>query len=183
MVLYPYNVASGPYVTSRRSSRVLSDEHLRRYRELLRASDADAVHDLLVRHGPEILDRDLPYLVVAARHQLINSERRGASRFEIPLAEVPEQPTQEGSIWDPLASAIAMESTRELVRALAELDDRDVLVLWGRAANRSDEELAREWDRLGFTPSSPSTAAIRKRRERANVKVRQRLTARKATGL
>ena len=148
-----------------------------RYRELLRASDADAVHDLVIRHGPED-PRARPPISRGRRTQPVakrRAARGGAGRYEIPSPNVPEPATAEGSIWDPVARVIADEGLRELAGALGELDPRDVLVLWGRAASRSDEEIAAEWDRLGFTPSSPSAAAIRKRRERAGVQVRERL--------
>jgi hypothetical protein len=68
--------------------RQLSDRQRARYAELLRVTDPDALHDLLVRRGPEILDRDLPYLVVAARNQLRGKMRRGAASHEIPSTDV-----------------------------------------------------------------------------------------------
>ncbi len=153
----------------------LDDRQLAHYRALLASTDADAVHDLIARHGPEILDRDLPYLIVAARNQLRSELRRPSRRHVVLTSAAPEQPTAEGSIWDPLARVTADESRRALLLALAELDPRDVLVLWSRAAGRTDAEVAAQWDQLGFSPPNPSETAIRKRRERAGERLRKQL--------
>ncbi|HEX3391569.1 MAG TPA: hypothetical protein VHS55_03310 [Solirubrobacteraceae bacterium] len=153
----------------------LDDRRLAHYRALLASADADAVHDLIVRHGAEILDRDLPYLVVAARNQLRSSKRSGPERYDTPMGELPERPTAEGSIWDPLARIAAHEGLLALARSLAELDARDVLVLWSHAAGHSDAEIVAQWDRLGFSPPNPTEVAIRKRRERAGQRLREHL--------
>ena len=52
------------------------------YERLSEIADQDAVHDLLVKYGPEILDRSLPYLVVAARNRVRSRLRSGAGRYE-----------------------------------------------------------------------------------------------------
>lgn len=161
-------------MTSRQRTWELSDEQRLRYAQLLEVSDPDALHDLLVRHGPEILDRDLPYLVVAARNQRRSSLRRGAPRHEMPSPDVREI-EQERSLWDPLATVLADERLNELVTALGELDRRDLFVVWGHAAGRNDAEIAAEWDQLQFDPPRPSLGAIRKRRQRARTQLRKRL--------
>jgi hypothetical protein len=161
-------------VTSRKPTRQLSADQSMRYAELLRVSDADALHELLLRHGPAILDRELPYLVVAAGNQRRSMARRGAASHEIPTTDIG---ADEGahSLWDPLASAIAREGFGELLTALGDLDPRDLLVLWSHAAGASDTEIAAQWDELQFNPPSPSIESIRKRRERARVQLRKRL--------
>jgi hypothetical protein len=70
---------------------------------------------------------------------------------------------------------MADEALGELLIELAELDPRDILVLWSTAAGRSDAEIAGEWDELQFQPSNPSPDLIRKRRERARTRMRDRL--------
>jgi hypothetical protein len=161
-------------VTPRQPTWQLSNRQRRHYVALLRASDPDALHDLLVRNGPEILDRDLPYLVIAARNQLRSRLRRGAASHEIPSPDV-RADEEAGSLWDPLARVMADEALGELLIELAELDPRDILVLWSTAAGRSDAEIAGEWDELQFQPSNPSPDLIRKRRERARTRMRDRL--------
>jgi hypothetical protein len=154
--------------------QLLDERQLAHYRVLLESTDADSVHDLIVRQGPEILDRDLPYLIVAARNQLRSRMRRGPEHYDVPTSEVPATATGEGSIWDPLARATTHETLRELALAMANLDPRDVLVLWSHANGHSDAEIVAEWDQLGFKPSSPTYVAIRKRRERAVQRLRER---------
>ena len=174
-VLYPLNATRSPDVTPRpRRTWTLSDEQRRRYAELLRVSDPDALHDLLIRHGSGILDRDLPYLVVAARNQQRSTLRRGAPSREIPSPDVSGDLDQP-SLWDPLAIVLADEGLRELIAGLAELDPRDVLALWSHAAGRSDAEIAAQWDDLRFEPPNPSEESIRKRRQRARKRLRERL--------
>jgi len=161
-------------VTSRKPTRQLSADQSMRYAELLRVSDADALHELLLRHGPAILDRELPYLVVAAGNQRRSMARRGAASHEIPSPDI-RGDDQPRSIWDPLASAIAREGFAELLAALGDLDPRDLLVLWSHAAGASDKEIAAQWHDLQFDPPSPSIESIRKRRERARVRLGKRL--------
>jgi hypothetical protein len=152
----------------------MSEQWRERYSELLRVVDPDALHDLVVRHGPEILERDLPYLVVAARNQRRGKLRRGAARYEVPSADV-RAGEAAGSVWDPLARVVARETLRELLAELAELDPRDVLALWSHAAGRTDAEIVAEWDALGFEPANPSEASIRQRRSRTRQRLRERL--------
>ena len=161
-------------MTPARRAWKLSDAQRQRYQALLEVSDPDALHDLLVRHGPGILDRDLPYLVVAARNQLRSKSRRGAPRHELPTEQIPEGQA-EPSIWDPLARVISDERMEALLNALGELDPRDLLVVWSHAAGRSDAEIAAQWDQLGFDPHNPSEESIRKRRQRARGRLRERL--------
>jgi hypothetical protein len=145
---------------------------LARYRELLKASDADDVHELIARHGAQILGRDLPYLIVAVRNTRRSALRRGAVRYETPTQHPPEVAAPE-SVWDPVARVIANEGLRDLASAMAELAPQDILVLWAHASGHSDEEIVRQWDRLGFTPPHPSLELIRKRRERAGARLRE----------
>ena len=161
-------------MTPRQRTGQLSDQQRKRYAELLRVSDPDALHDLLVRHGPGILDRDLPYLVVAARNQQRSTLRRGAASHEVPSPDIRDDQA-ERSLWDPLARVVADEALNDLLTALGDLDSRDLLVLWSHAAGRSDAEIAAQWDDLQFDPPRPSIESIRKRRQRARTRLRKRL--------
>jgi hypothetical protein len=161
-------------VTPRDPTWQLTGRQRDRYQELLSIADGDALHDLLVRHGPEILDRDLPYLVVAARNQVRSRSRRGAAKYERPSEDVGAD-AEADSLWDPVARAMAHEGLRELLAELGDLDPRDVMVLWSHAAGRTDHEIAAEWDKLGFKPRGPSLESIRTRRARARTLLRQRL--------
>jgi hypothetical protein len=158
-------------VTPQGRQGAMDHAQLARYRELLKASDADDVHELIARHGAEILSRDLPYLVVAVRNTRRSALRRGAERYETPTKHPPEVADLE-SVWDPVARVIAHEGLRELASAMAELAPQDVLVLWAHASGHSDQEIVRQWEELGFTPPHPSSELIRKRRERAGARLR-----------
>jgi hypothetical protein len=148
----------------------LDDERLGTYKRLREIADPDAVHDLVASYGPGILDRGLPYLVVAARNRLHSRMRGGHNRFEIPTGNLPD--TEAISAWDPLARIAASEQLATLVSTLADMDDRDVLVVWRHAEGVPDDEIRAEWDARGFQPRSPSMASIRKRRERARTTLR-----------
>ena len=152
----------------------LDAERLSTYQRLREIADPDDVHDLLVRYGPGILDRGLPYLVAAARNRLRSRLRRGYSRFEVPTQDpLPDQPTSR--VWDPLTRLVASEQLTKLLSALASMDNRDVLVVWRHAEGVADEEIRAEWDARGFQPRTPSAESIRKRRERARETLRNLL--------
>ncbi len=152
----------------------LGVERLSTYQRLREIADPDDVHDLLARYGPGILDRGLPYLVVAARNRLRSRLRRGYSRFEVPTQDpLPDEPTSRA--WDPLTRLVASEQLTKLLSVLASMDDRDVLVVWRHVEGVADEEIRAEWDARGFLPRSPSVESIRKRRERARETLRNLL--------
>ena len=141
--------------------------------ELLRGvSDADALHDLIVQHGPEILDQPIPYLVTAARHRRISNWRH-AGMNSAPLGPGVDRPSPRASFWDPAERVAADEELRQVLSALTEMDDRDVLVLWRHVQGASDDQILDEWKSLGFDPSNINIAAIRKRRSRARVELRE----------
>jgi hypothetical protein len=144
---------------------------LNTYQRLREIADPDDIHDLLARYGPGILDRGLPYLVVAARNRLRSRLRRGYSRYEVPTEDPPpDEPTSRA--WDPLTRLVASEQLTKLLSALASMDDRDILVVWRNVEGVADEEIRAEWDARGFQPRTPSAESIRKRRERARETLR-----------
>jgi hypothetical protein len=147
---------------------------LERYRQLREVADPDAVQDLVARHGPAILDRSLPYLVVSARNEQRGRARKASARREVSYAAPPDQQLTPRT-WDPLARVASNDQLRRVLEALASLDDRDVLVVWRRAEGVTDDEIRAEWDARGFMPPHPNDDAIRKRRERARARLRTML--------
>lgn len=140
-----------------------------RYQALLNASDPDAVHELIVRYGPEILDQDLPYLIIAARHRAISDYRR-ATR-EIPGDEALEAaPAPASSLWDPLERVSQNEALRKLTLALGALPPVDAMIVWLTACGLTAKEIR---ERLTAVGESMTEVTIRKRLSRA----RQRLLA------
>jgi len=146
----------------------LDQGRIAKYQRLREVADPDAVHDLVGRHGIEILDRTFPYLVVAARNRRIAAYRRNSKDYLV--RDIPDRATGVDS-QDPLAAILEDATLSKVLEAMALLDDRDVLVLWRSAEGVSDEEIRVEWNLRGFNPPWPTTEALRKRRERA----RQRL--------
>jgi DNA-directed RNA polymerase specialized sigma24 family protein len=140
------------------------------YERLKNVADEDAVHDLIARHGPQFLDRDLPFLIVAARNQL-RSRLRRAHREHLAL-QMPDLADPSGDAYDAATGRIGVDA---LLSALARLDPRDTLLLWRFAEGVPDKEIAAEWEARQLKPSNPSAAALRKRRERAREKLRSML--------
>lgn len=139
------------------------------YEALLRARDPDAVHELIVREGPEILDQDIPYLLVAARHQAISSHRRQERDVELTPMLVE---TATSSLWDPFERASEHETLGQLARALGELPLVDALIVWLTATGVDDAEIEIRLKQLG---ESISPGAIRLRRHRARKALAEKL--------
>ncbi len=138
------------------------------YEKVRHLVDADALHDLIARVGPAILDREFPYIVVAARNELRGRLRRSAR--EVPLEEGDDY--VEDHEANPEEAVIRRLSYRALLDALAELDDSEVLLLWRQAEGVSDEEVIAEWEARGFAKPGLTRATLRKRRERARRRLR-----------
>jgi DNA-directed RNA polymerase specialized sigma24 family protein len=141
------------------------------YDEAVRRADLDTVHDLIAKHGPGILQRGLPYLLVAARNLARDRHRQARRRHEssIDNIDVPD-PTDGGDVQ--AALRLTALSSR-LVEALGALGERDAVLLWEGARGSSDEAIAREFVRRGWDSQPASRAAIRKRRERATARLRE----------
>jgi hypothetical protein len=144
------------------------------YVALSQAVDLDGLHDLIATKGMEILELPFPYLVVAARNRVRDRLRRQAREDPSASANTPDAAASP-ILWDPLELVMANDELRRTLEALAAMDDRDVLVVWLSAQGSSDEEIVAEWDSLGFAPSHPTLAAVRKRRERARAELRRRV--------
>jgi hypothetical protein len=153
--------------------RRIEEQRAGRYRELANVRDRDALHDALVK-DPTLWDKDAPLTVVAARWRSLDETRRTRRRREIAARTPPEADTDLSV--DPLAILLAREELDGVRKALAELDPRDLHVLWLHAAGYSDEEVLQIWRRLGFEPRDPSPEWLRKRRQRARERLRARLS-------
>jgi hypothetical protein len=127
------------------------------------AFDRDALHSLIATHGAKILDKGVPYVLIAARNWQRSAHRRVEAHPEVPVTEV----TEPVSLWDPFQEIERKESLRALTTALSQLDDQEVLVVWRHAEGYTDLQIQREWDALGFEPRTPSEEYLRKRRQRA----------------
>jgi DNA-directed RNA polymerase specialized sigma24 family protein len=146
------------------------------YRALSGIKDLDALHDLIASRGLQVLRSPFPYLVVAARRRGIDRWRR-TSREDL-LAE-PDSvgPSQSSLFADPMELVVANDELARTLRALASMDDRDVLVVWLAALEHSDSEIASIWDELEFAPRHPTLSAIRKRRQRARQDLRKLISS------
>jgi hypothetical protein len=156
-----------------RESRELDQRRSDAYRRLRSTVDEDALHDLIARLGPEILDRDFPYLIVAARHRQLDTWRSQARRVH--REERSQRATIAGSALDPLEAAIADESLAELLIALSTLDERDSWLLWWAAQGHGAADLKHLWELAGFRPAGPSGAMLRQRLHRARQALASRL--------
>jgi hypothetical protein len=146
------------------------------YAEAVLGSSSEAIHDLIVRSGPAILDRGISYLIVAARRRRAETWRTEKRRRDL-LQQHGEEVAAAlpQSVWDPDVILSANRALRCVVDALSELEDEDVLVVWRHAQGVRDDEIVKEWDERGFQPPAPTTDLIRKRRERARQALRDRL--------
>jgi hypothetical protein len=140
------------------------------YERLKRATDLDALHEIIAARGPSILDRGFPYLLVAARNRA-----RSRHRQETRRSDASPEDSANRSRWDPFEQLSGRETLRRLLDCLAELADEDALILWRHAQGWSDDEILEEWKALGFEPREPSAALLRKRRERARNELARRL--------
>jgi hypothetical protein len=139
------------------------------YRDLLaRGEEAElSLAELIERHGLAVLDRDVPYLLVALRHQTASRLRRGRPR----ASSAETSPALLDGL-DPARIVVANEELRAVVEALGRLEPRDAWALWWHADGLDDDEIASRWADAGFEPPDPSRDYLRKRRERARKVVR-----------
>ncbi|MDQ3741228.1 MAG: hypothetical protein M3389_09835 [Actinomycetota bacterium] len=113
-------------------------------------------------------------MVAAARFRALDEQRRAARRAEIETDPVSADPAAPAGVWDPLAVVLAREEMRELLGALADLDERDLHVVWLSAVGHTDEEIAVRLEELSLGPRL-SPDAIRQRRSRAVKRLREQL--------
>jgi hypothetical protein len=148
------------------------------YEQLLkRGVDFSALTDLLLRYGPGLLDRDLPYLVTAIRRAAIDEQRREWRQARI-AQRASEEPKHPSLLRDPAEVVLARSALSAAVGALATIDEADAWALWWHAAGFSDEEISQRWTEAGFKPTHPSAALLRKRRERARSRLRAEMEER-----
>jgi hypothetical protein len=139
--------------------RRLLDEHI----------DADALHQLLTEKGPAILDRSIPYLVVAIRNRRRSTARRDARREELENSggwAVADQQVAETPL-DPFRVVVGRTDLAPVLDELGAMDPSYSWPLWWHSAGYSDAEIVERWREAGFEPEDPSLGLIRKRRQRA----------------
>jgi hypothetical protein len=138
------------------------------YRLLASITDKDALHNVIATYGAQVLDKGLPYVLIAARNWQRSAHRRLAVHPEVPLTDISEPV----SLWDPFEQLQQKESLRALANALSQLDDPEILVVWRHAEGHTDAEIQQEWDALGFEPRNPTEEYLRKRRQRARERLK-----------
>ena len=134
----------------------------RTYKASLRRGDIEAIHDVIAKNGPGILERGVPYLLTASRNRSIDRARR--DQRELPSNDVAREiPVFES--WGGLVDSA-------LVRLLASLDDREILPLWWHSAGYSDTEIASLRVEAGLDKTMLADATVRKQRQRSRERIR-----------
>jgi hypothetical protein len=149
---------------------VLSPDDRAVYERVAQTGDVDGLHTLIARYGTAILRRGVPYVLIAARNRDRDSIRRQRARREVPL--LPESDGSTTSLWDPGETISHREDLRAVLDAMATLDPKDAFLIWAAARGDSDSNVSDQWSALGFEPSAPSGAYMRKRRERARAQLK-----------
>lgn len=139
----------------------------------VRACDPDGLQDVLLEYGADMLEMGIPYIARAARWRARDSQRRDARRASI-LARHP--PIIE-SVWDPLDRIAADELRTALVRALADLSNVNLIIVWDHFSGASDTAILQKIIKADPSLKSMTLATLRKRRQRAVEGLRQRLRA------
>jgi len=161
-------------LVTRRRGREWTEERRQLYVQLLdERLDADALHQLLVDKGTDLLDASVPYLVVAARNRARSTARRERRRADLESAATSQT---RPSVFDPADIVAARQELSAVIVELGRLDPAYSWPLWWHAGGFSDDDIVELWNDAGFEPRNPSPAAIRKRRQRARSDLRSRLT-------
>lgn len=138
-------------------------------RRRLSESEGEALAELVASHGLEILDRDVPYILVALRNRLRDRARRDARGHELEAVAASAGPLAE---IDPAVIVTARDELTQVLRAMADLEERDRWALWWHAAGYPDQEILAMWRDAGFEPADPTLAGLRQRRLRARARLR-----------
>lgn len=145
-----------------------SADVVRLYEDAARRADLESLHECLVRYGPTLLERGLPYALVAARSRL----RDRARRDRRDIFDRDEFETAASSWQDPFERLCTDRQFAALLEALATLPVEDALSVWRHAEGHSDDQIAHELNAL--RERSPlSGAAVRKKRSRTLVRLRR----------
>lgn len=149
------------------------------YRRAIALTDEESVHDVLVREGPQILKKGLPFLITAARWRKkdrIRKTQRNMQR-EVPTDQI-DLARANPSIWDPYQLVTKNEVLHVVLDELSKLPDEDVLSVWDHFMGYSDKEIKKKWKQLSLLPKDPSLELIRKRRQRALEALRESVAKR-----
>ena len=138
------------------------------YERALGATDPDALHDVLVARGPEILHHTVPYIVWAATRK-----RRKAYAKELRRAVLRNEKLRPApaSVWDPYDRILHDERLLKLADAMSELPAAEVHLLWARAEGKSYEDIAAGWPEEFGDPPLVTTLRQRWRRAIGKLKV------------
>jgi hypothetical protein len=144
------------------------------YERLRRAGvDLDALHDVFERTGGSILDRSVPYALVATRNRLRDVGRSDSRRRDREGSYEAALQAPGVEALDPAERLDAREDLRRAIRALAQLEERDAWLLWWHAGGFSDAEVVDLWTDAAFEPHRPSAAYLAVRRHRARSRLRE----------
>lgn len=140
------------------------------YRRAIQIMEQDSVHDAIVKGGIEILQKGIPYVVVASRWQKLKKFRKKSAQ-DLPITNE-ESIIAPPSIWDPFEQVSQNEVLKIITDSLADFSDEDIIAVWGHAEGRSDKEILQIWIDQKLGPPNPKLSLIRKRRERALKRLR-----------
>lgn len=158
----------------RRHNARWTEDRQRLYRVLLdEGLNADDLDALLEREGAALLDRHIPYLVVAARNRRRDVDRRERRRSVLEGVAHQDRGLATPSVLDPAEVVEARAELSAVVEQLGRLDPRYSWPLWWHAAGFTDDEIIELWDEAELTPPHPTRETIRKRRERARSMLRR----------
>jgi hypothetical protein len=135
------------------------------YRQALHISDADSLHDVIIREGATILEKGLPYVVLAARWRQL-SEYRTRLRQKDLLVRGSESRDKYQSQWDPFERIAANEVYRIIIESLAKFADEDVIIIYDHFRGLSDTQIQEKLLSLGLKVEGINPVLIRKRRQR-----------------
>lgn len=168
MTRKPPSDQSDPHVAASDVER-LSDRY-RQLRARLSDTDLESLSELLVSAGLEVLDRDVPYVLVALRNRTRDRVRRERRGQELAASSFVSAGPLDAA--DPAAIVASRAEFKTVAAAMELLDERDRWLLWWHAAGLTDEEIRVRWKAAGFVPAAPTTAMLRQRRARARARLR-----------
>jgi hypothetical protein len=147
------------------------------YEHLRSRADLDAVHELVAKYGTAVLERGVPYVLVAARNRLRSDARRASATREVAVGNVESAVDPPNPLLDPFERVSRRPALRAVLAAMSQMDPADALIVWRTSEGVPDVEIVEEWNELGYEPTHPSAEYIRKRRERARQALRKRVLA------
>lgn len=152
------------------------------YLRAFHITDRDSLHEVIAREGPGILEKGLPYVLLAARWTRASAFRKDTRQRTL-LERAGDAATPLPSAWDPYERATQNEQLRILLDAIGRLSIEgrlgfeDMKILWSHAQGSTDREIQSLWAEWGLTPPPPALPALRKRRQRVLGQIRRAVDA------